>query len=482
MTFGARIRGIFSTALTRLLLDNNFEIVRPSLTIKERFRLNENLKPQDIDIYDRRSRQGIHAEGTMSSIRALEALLRGHLTDVVLRKQSFPKDGIYRGKIKEDKTGNFVSVDAGSIVGKLARREVESIKADSIIVQVQKGPIYARNPFLSTRITIPGEYAVLIPEEVVKVSLKIRDIQTRLRLIEFGKKMSPEGWGIIWRTSAAGKSTKALENEIFQLAKTWEDISKRAQEENVPDLLWGRQYYMNVEFPSLSKANLDEARSKACSTIKGHHYYKACGRVVSSALEMAENMLEKGFPTENISEVFRETIKHHFPTEGSVINVEHVKPNGKVLSLGEAHIEKRCSNKLCYRRVFGSEGYYDDLDLPKEPGDFAVTEAEIGEWSYVTRYYSKEGAYKGAHINFHTPLELYPKWIRYVDLEVDVCALPTGKLRVVDECELEKIVTDGLISRELSNAVKDKVSQILEKFANTSVHEELSNWRAKNIS
>ncbi len=63
MTFKARIRGIYSTAITKLLLNNGFEIVQPLSAIRERFILDENVKTPDIDICDRRNKRGIDVVG-----------------------------------------------------------------------------------------------------------------------------------------------------------------------------------------------------------------------------------------------------------------------------------------------------------------------------------------------------------------------------------------------------------------------------------
>jgi len=44
----AKVRGIYTTALTKLLLENGFEIVQPSQAIKSRFGIPDNNEPPDI--------------------------------------------------------------------------------------------------------------------------------------------------------------------------------------------------------------------------------------------------------------------------------------------------------------------------------------------------------------------------------------------------------------------------------------------------
>jgi hypothetical protein len=46
----AKVRGIYTTALTKLLLENNFQIVQPSQAIKARFGIPDNNEPPDIKL------------------------------------------------------------------------------------------------------------------------------------------------------------------------------------------------------------------------------------------------------------------------------------------------------------------------------------------------------------------------------------------------------------------------------------------------
>ena len=52
LKFKAGVSGIYSTALTKLLLENGFEIVQHSQMIRKRLGLEETTKPPDVDVYD----------------------------------------------------------------------------------------------------------------------------------------------------------------------------------------------------------------------------------------------------------------------------------------------------------------------------------------------------------------------------------------------------------------------------------------------
>ena len=113
-----RIRGVYSTALTKLLLGNGFEVVQPSATQQERFKLKGNRESPDLDIYDRRNLQGVRALGTSESITACVSVLQSRLEDVIVMKWPFTVGGIYKGIVKESDLETRSSlVDFGNAVG-----------------------------------------------------------------------------------------------------------------------------------------------------------------------------------------------------------------------------------------------------------------------------------------------------------------------------------------------------------------------------
>ena len=461
----ARVRGIYSTALTKLLLDNNFDIVQPSIIVKERFKLKENTETPDLDIYDRYDRQGVRALGKAEGIDAFKEILQSRLEDVIIRKWKITTNGIYKGLVKGSDSATYsVLVDIGLAIGRIREEEVSDPNALQIVAQVERRRMGAKEPFLTTAIKIPGKYAILIPGHQVKISRKILDWQNRSRLSQLGKQLAPPNWGIIWRTAAANQPDDVLKKEITSLLKEGELIMKKAEEVEAPATLWEGRHFMDVEFPALSKGKLDEIRRSVAPTINGHHYYKACGRRISLALDMTERLLEQGVSAEEVESLFKQTIEPEHPHVGSVIGIEHVKLDGKVFHLGKGLVEdfNHDNYTLCLSRVFEKEGVYDGLKTHKDPGDTAITEVKVGEWYLKTQYLSKHGELKGTYINLNTPIELYPDAIRYVDLEVDVCVWPSGKVEKLDEEKLDEALKEELITKRLAEIVREKAQQIMK--------------------
>jgi len=456
----AKVRGIYSTALTKLLLDNGFEIVQPSLTIKKRFGLEENSMPPDLKIEDRYDLQGIRVLGTSDAVGTFQSILHSTFEDVLTRKWRVSVDGLYKGTVMEaDEYAVYVDI-GDSLIGRLPKPEIANVNEKQVIVQVERKRIGAKQPVLTTKLKIVGNYAILAKNSKVGVSLKIRDLNKRAELYALGEKLAPDGWGIIWPESSANQSKEILENEITALVEKIKILNEKASYAKAPALLLKGSYYMDVEFPWFSKGTLDKLRASAAQTLDWHHFYKSCGGKVSAALEMAEKLLEKGHDRSEVEELFKQQIVPEFPEAGSLVDVEHAKISGLILHLGQATIESLDDEQIKYSRTMRSNGFYDGLGVKKEAGDKAISETKKGEWYITTKYFSKSGEWKGTYINLNTPVEVYPKTIRYVDLEVDVCIQPDGTFKVVDMEKLEKALENGFISKTLFEIVKEKVKEI----------------------
>lgn len=104
-------------------------------------------------------------------------------------------------------------------------------RGDEVLVQVIKEGIGNKGPTLSTYISIPGRYLVLMPAlGRVGVSRKIEDEVERRRLKEILHELNPpKGLGFIVRTAGAGRTRRELSRDMAYLLRLWRIIVKRVQ-------------------------------------------------------------------------------------------------------------------------------------------------------------------------------------------------------------------------------------------------------------
>jgi len=461
-----RVRGIYSTALTKLFLDRGFGISQPSNRIVERFNLEKTYDEFDVDVYDKKDHHGVILVGT--KVEEVKAALEDELIDVFFRKLPYQLYGIYKGMVvKRDE--RYVYIDIGSAIGTVVASELpRAMEGDEVLVQVKKHNLL---PQLSVVLTIPGDYAVLIPKPIgaqrhVKISRKIREQSERERLRILGLSIDLGEWGILWRTAAAYKDWNTLRDEIINLSKL-ADRLKKADSYTAPSLIIeGRNIY-EVEFGGGAKRKLDEIRNKVVPTVEGHHQLKAYDPELSFAVEIAEGILSKvPGQREKVKTGFWEAlITNKGPKRGWLFSLEHYKPDGQRIKIGPGEITEVSRNplKITFKRHLKPGKFYDGLDIPIEFGDYVMTEIEAGKWWFVHRYYDRNGNLKGEYYNINTPVEIYPDRARYIDLEVDIVKWPDGKKEIIDKEKLTEHYEEGIITEKLYKAVLRIVQEVYER-------------------
>lgn len=113
-------------------------------------------------------------------------------------------------------------------------------QGQQVLVQVTKEEIGRKGVGLTTRLSLPGRYLVLMPGiRRTGVSKKIQDPETRARLKERMEGLKvPRGIGAILRTVGADATKRDLERDLRYLARLWEDLARRAETEPAPALLY----------------------------------------------------------------------------------------------------------------------------------------------------------------------------------------------------------------------------------------------------
>ncbi len=102
-------------------------------------------------------------------------------------------------------------------------------KGQSVVVQVTKDAIGDKGPTLTTYISIPGRYLVLMPSmSRTGVSRKIEDEKERRRLKRILESLDvPEGMGVIVRTAGTGCTRDDLRRDLDYLMLLWDTFGKR---------------------------------------------------------------------------------------------------------------------------------------------------------------------------------------------------------------------------------------------------------------
>lgn len=117
-------------------------------------------------------------------------------------------------------------------IGSLLKRGQE------VLVQVTKGPRGAKGARVSTLISLPGRYLVLMPDsDTVGVSRKVEDRAERERLRKIGQRLRQPGYGIILRTEAEDKAEPELAADYAFLIGLWRNIQEAARNARGPTLL-----------------------------------------------------------------------------------------------------------------------------------------------------------------------------------------------------------------------------------------------------
>jgi Ribonuclease G/E len=465
--FKAKIRGIYSTALTKLLLDEGLTIVQPSIEIEERFHLPKCEEQPDIEIHDKIDYQGIVAIGSSNSIEAICNLL-SKLDDAVIRKYPFTLNGVYKGFIKSfDPRLKMAIVDIGvseGLLGIKMEKPQGKLKEGGIIVQVIRANESSKIPILSDKIKLSGKYLSIVLDGSAKLDEKINNYDLSFKSFKIAKELNPQGLRIFLNPSALNQPLEALKDEAKSLIKTWQFIVEKAKREEAPTILMEGKQIVEVEFPWLSKKELDRVRRTVVPTVENHHYYKAYGKNLALEVDVAEKLLKEGKPNSEVEASLKRIIEEGYPHEGSIISIEHVKLDGSVLSLGKAEVVSfdKKELKIELLRIIRSNGLYDGLDILKEFGDIAISEAKLGEWYLKTRYYSKNRVLKGTYINFNTPIELYYNKIRYIDLEIDLSILPNGQVKILDEDKFKEAIKNGILNEKVSKIIDEKIKEVLK--------------------
>lgn len=140
--------------------------------------------------------------------------------------------------VGSDKMGFLHAQD---VMGKGALKDKLSPK-QKLIVQVVKEPTGHKGPRVTTEISLPGRFLVLMPNEPgISISKKIENSKERARLKSVVSLIKPVGVGVIIRTEAEGQSEADIQEDLEILLEKWNNIITSAETLTPPNLIYRDQ-------------------------------------------------------------------------------------------------------------------------------------------------------------------------------------------------------------------------------------------------
>ncbi|MFC5679346.1 Rne/Rng family ribonuclease [Aeromicrobium endophyticum] len=135
---------------------------------------------------------------------------------------------LYAGEVDWTTLGN----------GKARKIEDALTPGQTILVQVSKDPIGQKGARLTSQISLPGRFLVLVPGgQTSGISRKLPENE-RTRLKTLLKEVLPDNTGVIVRTAAEGATEDQLTRDVTALSARWEVIEGKVAAGKAPELLY----------------------------------------------------------------------------------------------------------------------------------------------------------------------------------------------------------------------------------------------------
>lgn len=122
----------------------------------------------------------------------------------------------------------------------IGRQPIEDLicEGEEILVQVAKSPLGSKGARITSHISLPGRFLVLMPtSDRIGVSRRIEDDTERERLKEMVLSLSQGQMGYIVRTAAEGIGEEKLAYEMGFLKNLWENVQIKFKTSSAPSLL-----------------------------------------------------------------------------------------------------------------------------------------------------------------------------------------------------------------------------------------------------
>jgi ribonuclease G len=215
------------------------EIIVNAEALENRVAVLEDGQLEEFSI-ERTTETRIVASVFKGRIKNLEPGLKAAFVDIGFEKNAFlhywdiiPEQLDQRVDLLETPEGARASQKP-----KISQKDIPQLypPGSEVIVQVVKGPIGTKGPRITTNISIPGRYLVLMPFNAQRgISRKIDDEKERQRLKKILQRLNiPEGMGVIIRTVGENQKKRYFIRDLELLLQTWKQVEEKIKTQAAP--------------------------------------------------------------------------------------------------------------------------------------------------------------------------------------------------------------------------------------------------------
>ncbi len=180
---------------------------------------------QLVELYIERPRRSVVGNVYLGKVTDVLPGMQAAFVDIGLEKNAF----LYVDEV----------VDPEGVEG-MPRRPISQLLkvGQQLMVQVVKDPMGTKGARVTTEVSFPGRFLVLMPfSDFVGVSKKLDDAE-RDRLHSIVAPKVPKGVGVIVRTVAQGVMARDLETDLEFLLRLWKRVSHLASEALAPEVIY----------------------------------------------------------------------------------------------------------------------------------------------------------------------------------------------------------------------------------------------------
>ena len=185
-----------------------------------------------------------------ASVISVSSGLKAAFIDYGERKKGFLPLNSSDGKVK-------FSLEGYTDEEVFAERVIK--EKDEILVQIEREEISVKGARLTSYITIPGNFMVLVPDvRFIGISKKIRDRKLRNEMKQYMKSIITGDMGVIMRTAASEAKKSQLKKEYRDLVNMWKKVKTNTSSLEAPALVYKESSFVIKTIRNIMKKGLDE--------------------------------------------------------------------------------------------------------------------------------------------------------------------------------------------------------------------------------